>query len=97
MEAGVKRVVRARCFIRGLASEAGRFLIRAPRRRALVMAMESSVSAMPLSMRPRMELRDVSLMFVPALLTTSYRAFSMALRTPASGVFVPVTSSGNNY
>ena len=92
IEAGVNRDWRARCLMSALASVAGRFLMSAPRRRALVMMVESTWSESP-SMRPRMAPRDASLMFSPALLTTSYRAFSIAFWTPVSVVLVPVTSS----
>ena len=47
-------------------------------------------------MRARIEALDASLMFAPDLLTTSNSAVSMALRTPESDVFVPVTSSAIN-
>ena len=92
MEAGVNRDCTARCFVRAFASVGERFLIRAPSKRAFVMIVESSFSE-SLSMRPRMALRDASLILSPALLTTSYSAFSIALRTPLSGVLVPATSS----
>src|SRR5947207_13489382 len=46
------------------------------------------------SMRPRMACFDVSLIFAPALLTTSCNARSIAFLTPVSGVLEPVTSSG---
>ena len=45
------------------------------------------------SMRPRIARFDVSLIFAPALLTTSCNARNIAFLTPVSGVFEPVTSS----
>lgn len=82
--------------MRVVASAEGMFLIKAPRRRALVMVIAGSVSVGSLSIRLRIDARDASLMLAPALLTTSKRALSIALRTPASGVLVPVTSSAED-
>lgn len=44
-------------------------------------------------MSPSIEFLDSSLMFVPALLTTSYNAWSIAFWTPESDVLDPATSS----
>lgn len=52
-----------------------------------------SISALSLSISPSTAAREASLIFDPELLITSYRARSIAFRTPGSGVFDPVTSS----
>ena len=67
----LKCVVRMRCLIRVAAMSVGNTLISAPSNLAFVMTMESSPSPTSASMRPRIEFLDVSLIFEPALLTTS--------------------------
>lgn len=60
---------------------------------------QTSKSAIPsrpapsLSISPSTAAREVSLMFDPDLLITSYSARSIAFCTPRSGVLDPVTSS----
>ena len=82
-----------RDLIRTCASALEMLFIKAPKRRAFVIVAASSISSASVSIRPRIVFLYASLMFSPALLTTSYKAFNIAFRTPVSLVFVPVTSS----
>jgi hypothetical protein len=85
-----------RFLIKPVAFSAGVDERRAPRSLALVMAIETSLSSGSASINARTAPRDTSLIFAPALLMTSYRAFSMAFLTPESEVLDPVTNSAIN-
>lgn len=89
----VKCVVATRLLSRLLATSAGTFLRRAERSLALVTVMAESVLSVSISIKPNTALRELSPMLAPALLTTSYKAFNIAVLTPASVVLDPVTSS----